>query len=147
MAWWSRGSASTQNTNTHHQHFTYRLKCSNIFSSLMFSGKFPTQRCLVSLTILRRGLHGACIVVYVVYYEISSLIAKTHIRSCPQHEMIGDTELQTDSADHTIRDVITRPTTQPMGVCLSITQGAGTASIRKSIGWFHGWACSKAVKT
>lgn len=32
---------------------TYRLKCSTIFSSRTCSGKFPTQRCLVSRTIVR----------------------------------------------------------------------------------------------
>lgn len=31
---------------------THRLKCSMIFSSRTFSGKFPTQRCLVSRTML-----------------------------------------------------------------------------------------------
>lgn len=31
---------------------THRLKCSTIFSSRTCSGKFPTQRCLVSRTIL-----------------------------------------------------------------------------------------------
>lgn len=37
---------------------TYRLKCSRIRSSRIFSGKFPTQRWRVSLTILLRTLHG-----------------------------------------------------------------------------------------
>lgn len=32
---------------------THRLKCSMIFSSRTFSGKLPTQRCLVSRTMLR----------------------------------------------------------------------------------------------
>lgn len=32
---------------------THRLKCSMIFSSRTFSGKFPTHKCLVSRTILR----------------------------------------------------------------------------------------------
>lgn len=36
---------------------TYRLKCSRIRSSRILSGKFPTHRCLVSLTILHCWPH------------------------------------------------------------------------------------------
>lgn len=36
----------------------YRLKWSRIFSSQTVSGKFPTQRCRVSRTILPELLHG-----------------------------------------------------------------------------------------
>lgn len=43
---------------------TYRLKCSLMRSSRMFSGRFPTHRCRVSLTILLRTLHlGSDVVV------------------------------------------------------------------------------------
>lgn len=37
---------------------TYLLKCSRILSSRTVSGKFPTQRCRVSRTIVLQVLHG-----------------------------------------------------------------------------------------
>lgn len=44
--------------------FTHRLKCSRIRSSRMFSGRFPTHKWRVSLTILLRTLHlGSDVVV------------------------------------------------------------------------------------
>lgn len=47
---------------------TYRLKCSTIFSSRTCSGKFPTQRCLVSRTILRYAfpLHTHMILLFLI---------------------------------------------------------------------------------
>lgn len=48
------GSAPSRSPRAH------RLKCSMIFSSRTFSGKLPTQRCLVSRTMLRgRGRGGS----------------------------------------------------------------------------------------
>lgn len=43
-----RSEPSTHGSRT----ATHRLKCSMIFSSRTFSGKFPTHKCLVSRTIL-----------------------------------------------------------------------------------------------
>lgn len=53
---WPCTSPLHQENNHTHVHrpcaSTHRLKCSMIFSSRTFSGKFPTHKCLVSRTIL-----------------------------------------------------------------------------------------------
>lgn len=52
---------------------THRLKCSMIFSSRTFSGKFPTHKCLVSRTILCAPAPLSCRWVFSVSFSLCKM--------------------------------------------------------------------------